>query len=46
MLAALPPRYREGDRDEALKFFLQNLLDSRLIAFIWERCRYWSVYVD
>jgi hypothetical protein len=45
-LAALPTRVATADRDEALKFFLQNLLDSRLIAFIWERCRYWSVYVD
>jgi|SRR5580704_9874632 hypothetical protein len=29
------PVCRSGDRDEALKVFLQNLLDSMLIAFNW-----------
>jgi hypothetical protein len=27
--------WRSGDRDEALKVLLQNLLDSMLIAFNW-----------
>jgi hypothetical protein len=35
-----------GDRDEALKVFLQNLLDSLLIAFKWGIRRCWSVRVD
>jgi hypothetical protein len=35
-----------ADRDEALKFFLQNLLDSLLIAFMWGFSRCWSVRVD
>ena len=34
------------DRDEALKVFLQNLLDSMLIAFMWGISRCWSVRVD
>jgi len=33
-------------RDEALKLLSQNLLDSMLIAFIWEFSRWWSVRVD
>jgi hypothetical protein len=35
-----------GDRDEALKVLLQNLLDSVLIAFKWGIRRCWSVRVD
>src|SRR5579863_3389190 len=34
------------DRDETLKVFLQNLLDSMLIAFMWGISRCWSVRVD
>jgi hypothetical protein len=35
------------DHDEALKVFLQNLLDSMLIAFMWGISRsVWSVRVD
>jgi hypothetical protein len=34
------------DRDEALKVFLQILLDSILIAFMWGISRRWSVRVD
>jgi len=34
------------ERDEALKVFLQNLLDSLLIAFMWGIGRCWSVRVD
>jgi hypothetical protein len=33
-------------RDKALKVFLQNLLDSPLIAFMWGIRRCWSVRVD
>jgi len=32
--------------DEALKVLVQNLLDSMLIAFIWEFSRWWSVHLD
>ena len=42
-------RYRQSwndDRDEALKVFLQNFLDSILIAFMWGISRCWSVRVD
>jgi hypothetical protein len=35
-----------NDRDKALKFWLQNLLDSPLIAFKWGFSRCWSVRVD
>ena len=35
-----------NDRDKALKFWLQNLLDSPLIAFKWGFSRWWSVRVD
>jgi hypothetical protein len=41
--------YRQSwndDRDEALKVFLQILLDSILIAFMWGISRRWSVRVD
>ena len=46
--APLPPRaaQRSVERDEALKVFLQNLLDSPLIAFMWGNCRCWLVRVD
>jgi hypothetical protein len=37
---------RGADCDEALKVFLQNLLDSMLIAFMWEFSRWWLVRVD
>jgi hypothetical protein len=36
-LGAVPQRI---ERDEALKSFLQNLLDSRVFAFMWGTCRY------
>jgi hypothetical protein len=32
--------------DKALKVWLQNLLDSPLIAFMWGFSRCWSVRVD
>jgi hypothetical protein len=37
---------KERKRDKALKVFLQNLLDSMLIAFMWGFSRWWSVRVD
>jgi hypothetical protein len=37
---------RNVARDETLKLLSQNLLDSMLIAFIWEFSRWWSVRVD
>jgi hypothetical protein len=39
-------RGRRAARDETLKVFLQNLLDSMLIAFMWGNSRCWSVHVD
>jgi hypothetical protein len=37
---------RNNNRDEALKVFLQNSLDTVTIGFIWGNGRRWSVRVD
>jgi hypothetical protein len=40
------PRAAAPRRDETLKLFLQNLLDSMLFAFMWGNSRYWSVHMN